>query len=444
MALAPTGCFFLDNQTSLPPSISKKEQKLSLRGIRQSQIAQAVKKALGNLASDIEECDKEFGLPLESVVPFITTNIVNLCCKSKEMLFLGGFKQEGEAKRKWKYVVELDRNREIIELSIGRLQAAGSYTNAYYTYNEKVILVAKKKKKQSVVQMEKAFTNTCYLYKAFKRLEESSKEIQELIHCFEFSGNFSEIKDELIQYLPPLPKIILIGSRAISIAPLAKPVEDIFIMPPKTKEEIVERIKILRDVARCVAFCHAIGFIHSDLKPQNMLVYKGIGRMHDIGGAFVMPENVTLEAMLDARKKLVTSLDYSHYQDGQAFSQFLKEANKDSVKKLIEVLRARDVFSLGVSTVEALNGLNHLDGQINEPFQPQAYKQLNEKKVIDGDEFSRKSVTCIKDIVGNDSVDERLQSLLDRALKMSFSQRSSAKQFAKGLDDIYKILSTNH
>ena len=407
-----------------------------------TRVTEAVKVALGNLALDIEACNKEFGQPIDYIVPLISTDIIKFFEKGDKSICLGGLEQGGEAGKKWKYVVEIDCDQKIKELIIGRLQTSGGCSRAYYSFDGKVILVPKNKEEKAIAQMQNAYLHTHHLENVFANLDESSaKHINELIQFLELPGSFSEVKEKLSKSLPFKNKILKGSTEAFTIAPLANPVEEIFKFAPTTKEQIIERIKILRDIAVIVAFCHAVGFIHSDLKPQNMLVYEGIGRIHDVGGAFTIPEEISVEAIQDKIKNLITSADYSHYQDGQAFKSLANEAQADSALKMIQVLFARDVFSLGISVIEALNGLNNLDGSMKEPFQAYAYVQLDDDHlVINGDDSSHKPVTCIKELIGDESIDAKIQDLLDQALKCDFSHRCSSRRLAKKLDDVYKEL----
>lgn len=378
-----------------------------------------IEAALGGTEhSHIERFQKEYGVTMQSIMDATIQELAEVRKSGLNVVGFGGLKK---AKiKKWKFVVKLDDKGKITELLIGQFKASGTFTKVYITLNEKAILVPRKllNSKNQILQ---AYNNILHLHRQCELKQKlTTKE-----------------KQELLEVLPSIPEKIMVGGRPIMVAPQATCVEGIFHKPPRNTQDIIDRFQILRDTAKSIAYIHEIGMVHGDLKPANMLISHN-GRSHpsDFGGSsiFYQTDSPT-EAALKYRTMAMTS-SYTHYQD---------ELQKDvligkgvAAGYLASLGSARDVFALGVSTIEALTGRYDSKGNKQLPFQKSAYLKKDGNDYINGQSNLRQKITCIRDI--STEIDVKVQELLDRTLQQKYSQRITAKDYVVVLNRIINQL----
>jgi hypothetical protein len=367
----------------------------------------------------VEKFEKEHGHTMQAIVDATVQELAALRQLDHLSVGFGGFKKAGI--KKWKFLVKLNDDGKITELAIGKFKIAGGYTKVYFTLDKKVILVPQKARSTGNIQLINSHKMISHLYNQYLTLDREGLK-------------------QVLDIFPPLPKKTMIGERPILVAPQAVgDAKEMYNNPPTTVSNVIERLEVLRDAATCLSLCHAQGIIHGDIKPPNILISeKQKGLLHDFGGGCIFYSEDTPE---EAGKKFysvsLTNL-YIHYRDFLQKYKLIKEGA--AVSCLNELGQASDVFSLGVSAVEALIGRYDVNGVIQAPFTKNAYHYCNVTNhwFPYGPAHSRQEVIILKG--GWPIIDGKLQALLDGALELRYERRISAGEFCKQLDTIIIML----
>lgn len=316
---------------------------------------------------------------------------------------------EGNISPKLKYVVTF-KNKKIIDLCIHEVDVftQGSFTNVHLTPNEYVTL-SPKNRDGAEQQLLNAAKNIDYLWECAKT------------HPGEID----------VSLLPPKPRKITTSQGSfVMVVPKATPVDAIFKTVPANLKETIYRLEILRDVSLVSAFGHKFGFMHADLKLDNMLINSAKkGQLHDLGGSYIIANSDDFDT---AREKYITRLftpDYTHASDLDA------RKNLQSRDDVVHLGRAQDIFALGLSTIEILRGRYNQSDELQLPLLPQSYINIgNVYPNKSGAREDRQDINCIQEI--SKDIYETLQKLLDSALDMNYKKRLSAQEYAQGLNKI--------
>ena len=164
--------------------------------------------------------------------------------------------------------------------------------------------------------MQLAFKNISSLHTYYEEMEDFAKETGEVFEKFHYS------QKELMELLPPKPEKIQIGNRVILIAPQAICATDEFRRPPNGLNQVIRCIEQIKDVALSTAMMHKAGFVHGDLKPQNMLItLEGIAQPHDLGGGNFFRRSDGVELASKKLGELTRTPQYTHYDDVRKFER---------------------------------------------------------------------------------------------------------------------------
>lgn len=389
-------------------------KKLIARKIKQQADTEMIQKALG---VDVKKGDYKTAFSAKHQVGYDKLMRAAIAEMAKVRLsnqqaatatkFAGGFKRHDIAQ--WKFTVVMDSNGKITELCIGNLKAEGTHTKVYFTLHD-VIKVSKKHEQ------------------AQKDLLNADEMGQHLWGC---NDQFIAVNDQRAidpDLLPPIPrqartkknKIIYVTSKAM-------PVEKRFEQRPTNIKETVSRLKVLRDVAKGIAFLHEVEMVHADVKPANMLISQGKGQITDLGGSHLMRDAADLKQMRESQ--VTRSSDYTYYPDKLLLDRTSK------VSKVAAIEKALDVYALGLSTIEALIGMERNGDQIF-PLQDTSYKIVGKAYYANSGPEGRTNVS-----IPGKQANIILQELLNNALNTNYKKRLSAKNFAKQLDRIIILLS---
>jgi serine/threonine protein kinase len=398
-----------------------------------------IKKIFGK---SIEEFEKKYLIHSESIEKFLLEKLATLREKGSNSGF-GGLR--GTEIKKWKFLIKLDRDKHIENIFLGRFYVSGSYTKVYLTLDNKAILVPRKdsgKEESANQQLTQAHRNCLKIFLKYSQKKNHSDVIQKLLVSLELSkNNFTDEKKLILSTLPPTPEMFPVNNRPVMVLPKGMPATVKFNYPPKYLFEIIERIKILRDVALGVALFHAERMVHGDIKPDNLLInYDGIGQLHDLGGCDFFETTDNSETAIFKYQSLMTSTLYTHYQDAVYYKKFRK--TKPTVDYFLELGKSRDVFALGVTTIQAMIGFVDLSGKKQFPYQNEAYISIPHKTYrhyyIIGDVTKRTEISCIKAI--SPEIDLDFQELLDQALHHNYMLRLPINDLVLGLDRVWKNL----
>jgi serine/threonine protein kinase len=394
---------------------------------------EAIHKALG-ITDEITQAtkisfEKKHGRSLDEVVDAAARAVASVRFRKKTNVYgslrLGSvYDPYWKGKGKWKYLVTIDeQSQQISKLFIAKQTAYGSFTKVATTLTNFALLISRKRKGEidrTERDQEKACGNIQHLHDFFKASQ---------------SRNYEEIK----KYLPPLPeKVESIkldgGVRPIRVVPEAISAGAIFKNEPKNGDvqEIIKRLKILRDVAFGVELMHEANMIHGDLKPENMLVDltpEETARPHDFGGVCIIKDTDSLEEALNKIDHIAFTDLYTCYADVQHLAKFKTGFNFfiQTKEDLVTYGRAKDVYDLGLCTVQALVGKKH-------PFPIGAYVKNAKGQLFPNAEASQR--TPIDCIPKNSPAGGKLHAFLDNALDKNFRKRMSEKDFVKALDEI--------
>ncbi|MFI5239253.1 MAG: serine/threonine-protein kinase, partial [Gemmatimonadales bacterium] len=130
-----------------------------------------------------------------------------------------------------------------------------------------------------------------------------------------------------------------------------------FIMPYVDGESLAERLKkgslsvrdvvaILKDVSRALAFAHARGVVHRDIKPGNILLAGGSAMVTDFGVA---------KALSSARRTGPTDSSLGLTTDGSAIGTLLY-MSPEQIAADPEIDGRADIYALGATAYEMLTG----------------------------------------------------------------------------------------
>ena len=130
-----------------------------------------------------------------------------------------------------------------------------------------------------------------------------------------------------------------------------------FIMPYVEGESIAKRlgvgkfsvrdtVAVLKDVARALAFAHARGIVHRDIKPGNILLAGGSAMVTDFGVA---------KALTSARRTKPTDPADGLTTDGASIGTLLYMAPEQAAADP-EIDGRADIYSLGATAYEMLTG----------------------------------------------------------------------------------------
>jgi serine/threonine protein kinase len=428
-----------ETNTDKQDTEKKTAESASTAFSRQEEDREKIEKALGGTArSHIQAFFKKYGQSFQSIVD-ATSKEVEVLRQTGKRIGFGGLKISKI--KKWKFITQLDSNGKISEIFIGLFKTAGNFTKVY-TLEEHVILVPKKSK-QARQQLLDAYETIATLRSQYATNQELSKEIHE------FCNILSYTRDDLSQILPPQPKKFMVEERPVMVAPQATSAETHFFHEPKDVIEIINRLKILRDVAVSVYLFHRLGGIHSDLKVENILVSQNNkGLMHDLGDSRIFTQQDNYET---ARKKyceLGLTGVYTHYRDyllGMRLTNVTTQDNKkdtpSNVDEILELGHAKDVFALGLSTVEALKGMYDSSNEYRVPLPRYSYTHVLEIDQHFPINSTPNSISYTTSTIRKlPEIDQFLNTLLKGALQNNYKERISVENFAIGLDKIIHLL----
>jgi serine/threonine protein kinase len=375
----------------------------------------------------LERFEKEYGHTMQAIMDATIQELAEVRKSGAEIGF-GGFKKAGI--KKWKFLVTLDDDGKITKLYIGQFHVSGGFTKVYRTLDDKVIMVPRKDKKNSSIEMMMAHGIMQSLHVRYSSIDSFSEEFQKVLTKLGFPvSDFQATIKGLIEVLPPLPNLTMFDNRSIMIAPQATPVRNKFLYAPTGLQDIIDRLGILRDVALCLTLSHGLGLIHGDIKPDNMLFSRmGKGHLSDFGGSLFLTSQTDPDQAVSLFKSMTTTPDHVNYQDRCLKHKFFKNKTT-TVAEYARLGKALDVYALGVSTVEALAGL--YDSQNVRQAAFTAYQKVEDRSYISGDGNTRRDVTCIRDI--SPEIDENLNTLLNAALKSDYEERADAKEVVQVL-----------
>lgn len=109
-----------------------------------------------------------------------------------------------------------------------------------------------------------------------------------------------------------------------------------------------EVIEFLEDALGILDFVHSQGFIHCDVKPENLIRRASDGKLVLIDFGSIQPVDFSIDTELQISQIPVTSLGYIPPE------QFIGQTKPNS-----------DIYSLGMIAIQALTGLSPLQLQIN-------------------------------------------------------------------------------
>lgn len=367
----------------------------------------------GTERTHVEKFEKEHKQTLQAIMQATLQELSAIRQLEKNSIGFGGLKKAGI--KKWKFLVKLDDSGKISQLVIGKFKASGSFTKVYLALDGKAILVPRKSQSKANMQMHQAYSIIAFL------------------HC-QYPKNPQHLQ-QVIPLLPPLPEKFMIGRRPIMVAPQATCAGFKFHNPPSNMQDVIVRLEIIRDAAKGLAFCHEKGLIHGDIKPDNILINQsGKGQLHDFGGSCVFSgKEKPADAALKYKEISLTAF-YTHYQDYLARSRLNSEgANVDS---FVHLGCARDVFSLGVSTIDTLMGLYGNNRNKLYPFHAASYYACDKIKASfpNGDFNSCRELTCVQQMPPE--IGETLKTLLKASLDKDYVNRITASEFGMQLDKI--------
>lgn len=322
----------------------------------------------------------------------------------------------------WKFAIEMDDKKNITQLFIGKFKAEGASTEVYFTPQDVILVPKEDEHGRSEKALLNAWEKINYLWESNDKLLKSNDPIKAI----------KAIDPDL---LPPLPRKVTssIGT-GMMVAPKATPVADMFKLAPANTQEIVDRLKILRDVAKGVAFAHEVRLIHGDIKPDNMLISSGKkGQMHDFGGSYTINNKKDVQRWRE--EDSTCSPDYTHRNDA-GYSHALKQMGC-AKEEALALGKAQDVFALGLSTVEALLGITDPNdpNKLLSPVKSKFYKEFESTRYFAGSASDIKPCT-----IPVPAANTMLQGLLRKALDEVYQTRISAKEFAEKLDQIIRTL----
>jgi serine/threonine protein kinase len=153
-------------------------------------------------------------------------------------------------------------------------------------------------------------------------------QIPELITCFEENERFYLVQ----QFIP--------GESLAAELPKTSQSQD--------KWSEVDVIKFLEDALYILEFVHSQGFIHCDIKPENLIRRAIDARLVLIDFGSIQPIDFSIETEFSIDEIPVTSLGYIPPE------QFIGQTQPNS-----------DIYSLGIIAIQAITGLSPLELQID-------------------------------------------------------------------------------
>jgi hypothetical protein len=360
--------------------------------------------------------EEDYGHSLQTIVEK-ASNVMAEICLNGDLTEYGGLKLGGidnatwRGEGKWKYVIKLDpQTRKINALYLGQQRTYGSFTKIAFSPTKVVILIPRKTLR-SETELIQARNNIEYLL-----------------------NFYSESSPDAKKYLPPLPEAVssfkIHGRRRhVMLALEAQPVHEIFQDAPKTGDEIIKRLKIIRDVASGVYYMHQANMTHGDIKPENMLVNarEGVGQPHDFGGCLIFNDNVDIKKAKEMQSHKIITSTFCHLQD-YILARDMAKTKLTTISEVTALEKAGDVYALGISMMTALVGRK------NKLFPSKSYKTVNNRLTFTNAEApERIHISCIPT---NWPIAKKINDFLDVALNKNYKERMLVGEFVGKLDDI--------
>jgi serine/threonine protein kinase len=190
----------------------------------------------------------------------------------------------------------------------------------------------------------------------------------------------------------------------------------------KNKFSIKERLEFFREILDAIAYSHSKGFLHCDIKPNNIIVdSNGTPKVIDFGiaskyGSFIVGKNQT-----------------TFFQN--AFTP--NYASPEQIKSEKNLSEATDIYSLGVVLYELLTGQLPIELSESESY-PNMISTLEKnvpptlKKSVTNviDETEREKIYLERDCQNISALKNDLTNNLDEIVQKALSRRSH-KRFAK-------------
>jgi len=123
---------------------------------------------------------------------------------------------------------------------------------------------------------------------------------------------------------------------------------------------LTERINILRDIARALAYAHSEGIVHRDIKPENVLLSHGAAMVTDFGIAKALAASVHVEGAETAGSRAALT------GTGQSIGTPAYMAPEQAVGDTVD--QRTDLYAWGVLAYELLAGA-HPFGRYTTPHQ---------------------------------------------------------------------------